>query len=217
MRSLLNVYLIEIPLPFINHTFIIFEQIKPVYLNIDLNTFMSLGFFKFPSARLTKILSSHNLPKPVYNLEYGGNKEDLQQILNSISGIYICFNLLNSKMYVGSASLLGMYRIFRGHLYLAKGGSKLVNRAVKKYGIQNFAFIVIETVFVDKLQSKKILLTLEKKYMDLLKPKYNILKFAGSVLDLKWSLYSRMIFSLSIRKNQTRMTKFRALQLGKIV
>jgi hypothetical protein len=36
-------------------------------------------------------------------------------------------------------------------------------------------------------------------------------------MDLKWSLNSKMRFSLSIRKNQTRMTKFRALQLGKIV
>jgi hypothetical protein len=61
------------------------------------------------------------------------------------------------------------------------------------------------------------LLTLEQKYMDLFKPKYNIWKFAGSVMDLKWSLNSKMRFSLSIRKNQTRMTKFRALQLGKIV
>lgn len=98
MRSLLNVYLIEIPSAFINHTLIIFEQIKPVYLNIELNTFTSLGFFKIPSARLTKILSSHNLPKPAYILESGGNKEDIKKILNSISGIYICINLLNSKM-----------------------------------------------------------------------------------------------------------------------
>lgn len=166
---------------------------------------------------MTKILSSHNLPKPAYILEYGGNKEDIKKILNSISGIYICINLLNSKMYVGSASLAGMYRRFRSHMYLAKGGSKLVNRAVEKYGNQNFAFIVIETVSVEKLQCKKILLTLEQKYMDLLKLKYNILKFAGSVMDLKWSLNSKKRFSLSIRKNKIRMTKFRALQLGKIV
>jgi hypothetical protein len=58
---------------------------------------------------------------------------------------------------------------------------------------------------------------MEQKYMDLLKPKYNILKFAGSVMDLKWSLNSRLKFSLAIRKNKTRMNTFRALQLGKIV
>jgi len=58
--------------------------------------------------------------------------------MNSISGVYICINLFNSNMYVGSASLAGMYRRFRGHLYLAKGGSILVNRAVKKYGIKKF-------------------------------------------------------------------------------
>jgi len=137
--------------------------------------------------------------------------------MNSISGVYICINLFNSNMYVGSASLAGMYRRFRGHLYLAKGGSILVNRAVKKYGIKNFAFIVIETVSTDKLNCKNTLLTLEQKYMDLLKPIYNILKTAGSVMNLKWTLKSREKFRLSIINNKDRISKFRALHLGKKV
>lgn len=120
-------------------------------------------------------------------------------------------------MYVGSATLAGMYRRFRGHLYLAKGGSILVNRAVKKYGIKNFAFIVIETVSADKLNCKNTLLTLEQKYMDLLKPIYNIkkTKTAGSVMNFKWTLKSREKFRLSIINNKDRISKFRALQLGK--
>jgi len=35
---------------------------------------MSLGFVTIPSNNLTKILSSHYLPKPAYILEYGRNK-----------------------------------------------------------------------------------------------------------------------------------------------
>lgn len=35
-------------------------------------------------------------------------------------------------MYVGSSVLKGMYRRYRAHLFFAKGGSVLVNRAVKK-------------------------------------------------------------------------------------
>jgi len=187
------------------------------YLNYDFNTLMSLGFVTIPSDTLTKILSSHNLPKPAYILEYGANKGGIKKTLNSISGVYICINLFNSNMYVGSASLAGMYRRFRGHLYLAKGGSILVNRAVKKYGIKNFAFIVIETVSADKLNCKNTLLTLEQKYMDLLKPIYNILKTAGSVMNLKWTLKSKEKFRLSIINNKDRISKFKALQLCKKV
>lgn len=55
-------------------------------------------------------------------------------------GVYVCINLVNGKMYVGSAYLNSMYRRYRGHLYLAKGGSKIVNNSVLKYGLINFAF-----------------------------------------------------------------------------
>ncbi len=98
-------------------------------------------------------------------------------------GVYICINLVNGKMYVGSAALNRMFRRFRAHLYLAAGGSKLVNRAVLKYGLINFSFIVIETV--SEVQNKKAILNLEQKYIDNLKPVYSIFKFAGSVLNLK--------------------------------
>jgi len=122
-------------------------------------------------------------------------------------------------MYVGSASLAGMYKRFRAHLYIAKGGSKLVNRSIKKYGIQNFSFIVIDTVSADKLNCKNTLLSLEQKYMDLLKPIYNILKTAGLVINwnwnLIWTLRSREKLRLSIINNKDRISKFRALQLSK--
>jgi len=53
--------------------------------------------------------------------------------------------------------------------------------------------------------------------MDLLKPIYNILKTAGSVMNLKWTLKSREKFRLSIINNKDRISKFRALHLGKKV
>ena len=92
--------------------------------------FASLGLVTKPSTKLNQILYSNNLPKPVFILESGGNKLGIKKTLNNISGIYICINLINSNMYVGSASLAGMYRRFRAHLYLAKGGNLLVNRAL---------------------------------------------------------------------------------------
>jgi hypothetical protein len=185
VRSLLNIYLNEITSPIIILTKEIVEHVINNYLNSDFNILMNLGFVLNPSERLNQILSLHNLPKPVYILEYGGNKGGIKKTLNSLSGVYICINLVNGNMYVGSASLTGMYKRFRGHLYFVKGGSILVNRAENKSGFKNFVFIVIETVSVDKLNCKKILLSLEQKYIDLLNPIYNILKIAGSVLNLK--------------------------------
>ena len=124
---------------------------------------------------------------------------------------------MNGNMYVGSASFKRMYARFRSHLYLAASGSIIVNKAVLKYGLDNFAFVAIETL-PDHLQSdKKAILALEQKYLDQLNPVYNILKIAGSVLNLKWSLASRERYSVAVLNNKERIDKLRALHLGKIV
>nr|WUR10626.1 GIY-YIG endonuclease [Elmerina hispida] len=154
---------------------------------------MSLSFVVAPSNRLSQLLLNHNLPNPVYILEHCENqknvetKQSIKKTLNSISGVYVCINLVNGKMYVGSASLNSMFRRFRGHLYLAASGSKIVNNSVLKYGLINFAFIVIEIIPATNSaqEKKKVLLSIEQKYIDQLKPDYNILKKAGSVLNLK--------------------------------
>lgn|GEM_PF-4464109 len=181
---------------------------EQTYINMitsdHITSSLSLSLIENPSSRLTKILSQHNLPKPVYILEHscGGNKTGIKNILNSIAGVYICINLVNGKMYVGSAAFNRMFRRCRAHLYLAAGGSKLVNRSVLKYGLINFAFVVIETISppaplgyeveasireeVHNLD-KKAILSLEQKYLDLLNPAYNIVKIAArsTVLNLK--------------------------------
>jgi group I intron endonuclease len=178
---------------------------------------LSLGFVEKPSNRLTQIFSQHNLPKPVYILEYFGNKTGVKKTLNNVAGVYICINLVNGKMYVGSAAFNRMFRRYRGHLYLASGGSNIVNKAVLKYGLINFAFIVIETVSAEHNQDKKAILNIEQKYLDQLNPDYNIVKVAGSVLNLKWSLESRKNLSLSILNNKERLDKIRKLHSGKIL
>lgn len=86
-------------------------------------------------------------------------------------------------MYVGSAGIKRMYMRFRSHLYLLANGSMVVKNAVLRYGQKNFAFVVIETVA--NPEDKKSILSLEQKYIDSLKPSYNILKVGGSVLNLK--------------------------------
>jgi hypothetical protein len=53
--------------------------------------------------------------------------------------------LINGKTYVGSASINCMYKRYSSHLLKGIGGSLLLKRAVLKYGLENFAFLVIET------------------------------------------------------------------------
>lgn len=181
-----------------------------------------------PSIRLTEILSRNKLSKPIQIIESTEiipkiskslvsqavqekfkKGSSIKKTLNNIAGVYICINLINGKMYVGSASLNGMYRRFRGHLYLGANarGSKLVNRAVLKYGLINFAFVVIEKVSTERLRArdKEKILNLEpcgalgslgplargaagQKYLDLLNPSYNILNVAAATRCFKFKM-----------------------------
>lgn len=88
----------------------------------------------------------------------------MKHTLNSIAGSYACINLVNGNIYVGSASLNCMYRRFCGHLLNSKGGSIIVNRAVKKYGVKNFSFLVLEKI--NNFKEKKEILNIEQKYID---------------------------------------------------
>lgn len=65
--------------------------------------------------------------------------------LKSYAGVYVIVNLVNGNMYVGSAISNKIAARFRKHLY-GGSGSKIVNSAVQKYGLSNFAFILVDTV-----------------------------------------------------------------------
>jgi hypothetical protein len=145
-----------------------------------------LGFSLKPSSKLNTILKKKNISSYKYILEY--NPENplnlpIKQTLNSIAGVYLCINLIDEKLYVGSAGINRMYRRYTGHLLNSKGGSILVNRAVKKHGLKNFAFVVIETTPDGKNVTE--ILKMEQKYIDTLLPEYNIAKIAGSLLNTK--------------------------------
>jgi len=100
------------------------------------------------------------------------------------AGIYMILNKINNKKYVGSAATNRIYVRFRNHFFHGTG-SKLTAAAVAKYGIENFEFYVLEYYpgFVKKenLNSDHTkLLELETKYIELIKPEYNILQLGTS-------------------------------------
>lgn len=94
-----------------------------------------------------------------------------------IIGIYKIINLITGDTYIGSSK--DVYNRWKRHRYDLnhnKHHSKYLQNAWNKYGAENFKFDVIEQCSLEK----EILLEIEQKYLDLLKPNYNTCHIAGS-------------------------------------
>ena len=104
------------------------------------------------------------------------------------SGIYLIKNIVNNKVYVGSA--VNIDKRWKEHKYSLNKGkhhSCHFQSAWYKYGEQNFTFDIIEEV-----SNPEHLLAYEQVYLDYYKSYekdrgYNICKVAGSFLGMKHS------------------------------
>lgn len=97
-------------------------------------------------------------------------------------GIYMIINKINGDCYIGSS--INLKNRKSRHLRDLKNNnhhSLILQRAVKKYGIENFQFEIVEECL------KSELLNREQYYLNVLSPKYNICKIAGSCLGTKQS------------------------------
>lgn len=97
------------------------------------------------------------------------------------SGIYLWYNCLNGKIYVGQALDLGDSKKGRLTKYYHKSylmsknrGNSMLRPALIKYGHENFSVAILEHCKPDLLNLR------EQYWLDLLKPDYNILKFSRS-------------------------------------
>ena len=101
------------------------------------------------------------------------------------SGIYQIRNLVNGKVYVGSAvNLRARMQSHFGELKNNKHNNRHLQRAYDKYGLDKFVFEVLEYV------EKDMLLEREQYYIDTLnavKEGYNLSPTAGSLLGFKLS------------------------------
>lgn len=89
-------------------------------------------------------------------------------------GIYKIFNTINGDCYVGSS--IDLNKRYRQHILLLKKGkhhSIKLQRAIDKYGIDSFVFVVIETCEEGELKNK------EQEYLNI-GNKYNISKSSKS-------------------------------------
>lgn len=121
------------------------------------------------------------------NLHILSNKDIIRNEVKNKSGIYIIINKITKNYYIGSAHTNNLYNRFHNHLYTNNNkGSKLVQRAVFKYGINNFIYAILEfyPYEVNKYNNEE-LFALESSYIGLLLPQYNILTEAGQFFGYK--------------------------------
>jgi hypothetical protein len=146
------------------------------------------------SKDVNEFLEINNI-KPVYVYENLGDKSIQSKVLDdtrNLAGVYLILNKFNLSCYVGSASTGKFNSRFRRHLFNFQG-SKVVKAAVKKYKIDNFAFIILDifTEIVNK-ENNKQLLDMEDYYIKSLLPDYNIVTEAGNTFGYKHSEMTRL-------------------------
>lgn len=168
--------------------------------------------------KINNFLLAKNL-NPVFiydNLNEDSVRRNIAKETKGLSGIYMILNKETLSYYIGSASTDRINSRFSKHLiYLvASRGSKIVKNSVNKYGLHNFAFIVLELFpeIVNQENNKK-LLDLEDFYLKSLLPDYNILTEAGSSFGYKHTEVSRI--KMKANYSEERRQQIGSLNKGK--
>ena len=108
------------------------------------------------------------------------------------SGIYRWNNLVTGDSYVGSAqNLTNRLSNYFSPKFLKRTILKsrsIINNSLLKYGYNKFSLDILEYC------ESSVLIKREQYYLDTLKPKYNILKKAGSSFGYKHSLETLLKF-----------------------
>jgi group I intron endonuclease len=117
------------------------------------------------------------------------NKDTIKSEMDNVSGIYVFKNDLSEDprdLYIGSA--IDISKRFDQHMRNYNSNLHFQN-SMNKYGKENFSFCILEYSIYDLSLSKRenalLLLILEQKYLDLMKPNYNINPSAESRLGAK--------------------------------
>ena len=101
------------------------------------------------------------------------------------AGVYLFRNSVNGKTYIGSSiNLVGRLRNYFSLYFLEKAINNTrmpIYNALLKYGYSRFNLEILEYCEPSEAVLR------EQYYLDLLKPEYNILKKAGSLLGFKHS------------------------------
>lgn len=164
---------------------------------------------------INNFLKSKNL-NPVFiydNLHEDSVRKTVAKETKELSGIYMILNKETLSYYIGSASTGRINSRFTNHL-IYFNGSKVVKNAVKKYGLHNFAFFVLELFpEVVNQENNKKLLDLEDFYLKSLLPDYNILTEAGSSFGYQHTEVTRI--KMKANYSEARRERIGGLNRGR--
>jgi group I intron endonuclease len=139
----------------------------------------------------------------VYFKNFKEEKKDIYQKLRKKSGVYTFINNITNEFYIGSSINLTKRMVSYYYYTNSDKPSKLVIiRAMKKYGTENFSLGILEFC----QQDLKICINLEQKWINLYKPKYNVLNIAGNSFGFKHSIET--INKLKEKLNKENHPKF---------
>lgn len=113
------------------------------------------------------------------------SKRAIYKTLRGKSGVYLFINNITNDLYVGSSITLS--KRMTSHFYLAnseKATNIVLARAMRKYELKSFSLGILEICASDTIVCSE----LEQKWRDYYKPRYNVLKVAGSSSGFRHSL-----------------------------
>lgn len=137
-----------------------------------------------------KLVLEHRKVEPIIVFEEL-NKEEIKENLRNEtrkkSGIYGIFNLVTGDFYIGSAVTNKFYSRFYKHLIRGLG-NKNIALDLSKYGMESFAFTILE-YYPEEITKKNNpdLMALETYWIQTYLPSYNILLEAGNSLGYQHS------------------------------
>lgn len=164
-----------------------------------LNVFAEYNYIYFKNKvfQTKKFYSAHSVNVPfitpiISYLNADLNKTTIIKQNKSKSGIYRWVNVTNNKDYVGSSINLGRrFKEYYNYNHISQVRRNVpIHSALLKYGYSSFKLEILEYCDINNLLNR------EQYYIDTLKPKYNVLKKAGSWLGSKHSESTKRLFSI---------------------
>lgn len=95
------------------------------------------------------------------------------------AGVYALICKVTNRFYIGSSVYLGARLLdYMQPAYLARLVNRPILEALRKYEVNNWIFIILETC------QASVVLEREQYWLDLLEPEYNLSPAAGSTLGV---------------------------------
>jgi group I intron endonuclease len=165
----------------------------PKYSNFPLVNNNFIKNIKKEKSNKFKAISLENrlIKKPVYVYDNPIiDRDKIKKDIDEFSGIYLWYNTINGKCYIGSAT--NLYRRISNYYQNAflKRPYPIMN-AINKYGLHTFKLVILEILGKFNKVNPLLRLAREDYYLSRYLPEYNILEKASNSLNYKHSIEAK--------------------------